>query len=850
MRRRRLFGAGLVGVLILVILPAAPAGAITINFCGTNDQNVALLIDAFERANDEATNPGSDTINLPRFCEYTLSEVYLDKGLGEKWGLPQITSSITLNANFSVIKRQDPDSEAGIPGHSFGFFDVTSTGGLVIQDLALRNGAGSNGGFISNAGFILMVDSFMSDNHFGNNDSAIVNKGSGHLTLLRTEMRNHDLLRDQWAGAIDNVGDLFLIDSEIKASEGFTGGGAITNRCATTFSDICGRTEIWNSDISGNRAASGGAISNGGELIIHDSELSGNHAEFGGAIANESDLVVEGSYFRRNEARLRGGAIDSDALVARVTNSTFDFNKASSGGAIYNHRAIRVEHSTFAENVADPAAGEAIFTDEESGTSVAEANIFKGSGAQCGGDAPIDFGANVVFPSGSGCPAGFTVGDPKLEAPAALNGGSTLNFALGAGSAAIDLAGSCTDPEIDQRGKARPAGPGCDSGAFEDQVPSVPSTPVLSAGTNPNNTGEFTLDWNDATDPDGEAPTYRLYHKDADDSGFSRIASPTSSHFVFDSLSPESEGTHRYRVESFDGNHASVLLSQSGAIVVDKTAPTIPTALADRAPDYQPDGDNGWYVSPVTVTIGGSSDPALDDASGGSGVASYTAPQTFTTSGLHRATGTATDGAGNISPATTLDVQVDADPPVVAFDECPAEVILGSTASLQWTATDAHSGLATSPAGVIPIDTSAIGPQSLSTPVAADNVGLTSFVTCNFNVVYDFAGFFQPIDNAPAFNEVRAGQTIPISFSLNGDHGLDVIAPDFPASEEIPCGESPELTEGMPTMTTPQGLTFSPGRGGRYDYPWRTEREWAGTCRQFILLLDDGTFHRANFIFI
>jgi hypothetical protein len=37
--------------------------------------------------------------------------------------------------------------------------------------------------------------------------------------------------------------------------------------------------------------------------------------------------------------------------------------------------------------------------------------------------------------------------------------------------------------------------------------------------------------------------------------------------------------------------------------------------------------------------------------------------------------------------------------------------------------------------------------------------------------------------------------------------------------------------------------------GGRYTYAWKTDRSWAGTCRQFIVLLMDGTYHRANFAF-
>jgi hypothetical protein len=39
------------------------------------------------------------------------------------------------------------------------------------------------------------------------------------------------------------------------------------------------------------------------------------------------------------------------------------------------------------------------------------------------------------------------------------------------------------------------------------------------------------------------------------------------------------------------------------------------------------------------------------------------------------------------------------------------------------------------------------------------------------------------------------------------------------------------------------------GRRGTHRYSWQTSKAWAGTCRQFILALADGTVHRANLRF-
>ena len=35
----------------------------------------------------------------------------------------------------------------------------------------------------------------------------------------------------------------------------------------------------------------------------------------------------------------------------------------------------------------------------------------------------------------------------------------------------------------------------------------------------------------------------------------------------------------------------------------------------------------------------------------------------------------------------------------------------------------------------------------------------------------------------------------------------------------------------------------------QYIYVWKTETAWAGSCRQLIVRLADGTDHRANFTF-
>lgn len=116
-------------------------------------------------------------------------------------------------------------------------------------------------------------------------------------------------------------------------------------------------------------------------------------------------------------------------------------------------------------------------------------------------------------------------------------------------------------------------------------------------------------------------------------------------------------------------------------------------------------------------------------------------------------------------------------------------------------------------------------------------------------VTYDFEGFFPPVDNVPILNLAQAGRAIPVRFSLNGDHGMDVFAPGYPASQRINCETSAPMALIEETVTAgSSSLTYAPG-SDRYEYVWKTEAAWAGTCRELIIRLSDLTDHVATFRF-
>jgi hypothetical protein len=221
----------------------------------------------------------------------------------------------------------------------------------------------------------------------------------------------------------------------------------------------------------------------------------------------------------------------------------------------------------------------------------------------------------------------------------------------------------------------------------------------------------------------------------------------------------------------------------------------------------------------------------------------------FDSSGSHTASGTVRDRAGNESAAASVTVQVDADDPFVSL-VCPSTpVLLGSTASASWTAADSESGLATPVSGSVSLDTSSVGTKSASAPTAEDNVGHSAGATCAYAVVFDFRGFFRPVDNPPTLNVVKAGSGIPVKFSLSGDQGPDVVADGSPVSHGVDCNTSAPLDTVEQTVTAGGSSLSYDALADQYVYVWKSDKAWAGTCRRLDVTLSDGTRHVAHFKF-
>ena len=112
-------------------------------------------------------------------------------------------------------------------------------------------------------------------------------------------------------------------------------------------------------------------------------------------------------------------------------------------------------------------------------------------------------------------------------------------------------------------------------------------------------------------------------------------------------------------------------------------------------------------------------------------------------------------------------------------------------------------------------------------------------------MIYDFGGPYPPV--AAGLNAVKAGQAVPLKFSLAGDQGMDVLTAAF--SQPVACDTLEPIGGMAPAEWAGQsGLSYDPETGW-YSVVWKTEKAWAGTCRALMLKLIDGTEHKAYFQF-
>lgn len=260
-------------------------------------------------------------------------------------------------------------------------------------------------------------------------------------------------------------------------------GGVLNNGMLTLDRVTVASNRVATSGVDFWKGGAGIYNGDGSSLTLLDSTVRDNRAEGGAgggvyAFFNTAVDIIR-STIAGNVATDVGGGIRSLGDFT-IVNSTISGNTSTGwhGGAIFHTEGVmEILNSTITNNAGPDWAPSAIFLGEWG----APVPVLKLTNTIVTGNrwyacerfaAPnpnilLSGGANIIQ-DGSCNPVASDqlLPDAGLE-PLADNGGPTWTHALQPGSPAIDAANAAQCPATDQRGAARPAGAGCDIGAFE-----------------------------------------------------------------------------------------------------------------------------------------------------------------------------------------------------------------------------------------------------------------------------------------------------------------------------------------------------------------------------------------------
>lgn len=418
------------------------------------------------------------------------------------------TGVLISNNNLTITLRnltiRDGRSAEQGGGFRVGFYNTLTIDTVTFLDnVALRDANACDGGgalFIGGGSTATVVDSAFVGNRANN---------GGAINSLRTD------LTVQTSTFTSNQA---IHTANIDAQGDCGGGGAVYIDGANSFSKsstVLLQGNTFTGNLTNNH---GGAIFIGvyanESVTVAASTFDGNRAAVntqgvagtGGGIwfgrGNPGQatppLTLTNLAFLHNHADTQGGAVWVDAS-ATLTNVTFYANDAvnpaalaaddwrrGNGGALAEsllsgEPPITIVNVTFANNVAGfnggAIAGDAVtlrnvlFSANTGGNPWAIQQHCTSALTNLGGTLQYpNRNPNPNFWNETNCAASLTIADPLLGA---WTTGPVPGLAPSSNSPALSAGASC--PATDQRGLARPQGPGCESGAIELGLAVTPS---------------------------------------------------------------------------------------------------------------------------------------------------------------------------------------------------------------------------------------------------------------------------------------------------------------------------------------------------------------------------------------
>ncbi|MEP6507525.1 MAG: PxKF domain-containing protein [Gemmatimonadales bacterium] len=218
----------------------------------------------------------------------------------------------------------------------------------------------------------------------------------------------------------------------------------------------------------------------------------------------------------------------------------------------------------------------------------------------------------------------------------------------------------------------------------------------------------------------------------------------------------------------------------------------------------------------------------------------------------------AADQAGNAgylaATQQTQSIAIEKRTQSVSFSPAPTTpALIGTGATL-----NASSGGSSNPVvftslapTVCSVDGTSVSYLSIGTCViAANQAGDPSYlaapqITASVVVIWPFGGFEKPTVGSPSFNSAKGGATVVVKFSLGGNRGTSVLAPNSPTTVQVSCTTGAILG----TASQATGSITYDASAGTYAFGWRTDKTYSSTCQKLVFLLADGTTHFALFTF-
>jgi fibronectin-binding autotransporter adhesin len=317
-------------------------------------------------------------------------------------------------------------------------------------------------------------------------------------------------------------------------------------------------------------------------------------------------------------------------------------------------------------------------------------------------------------------------------------------------------------------------------------------------------------------------------------------------------------GTLTVTNSTFSGNNSST--GQGGGIFITNTVATVTNTTFSGNSAIQGGGifsDEGTLTVTNTTFSGNS-------AAAGAGAGIETFFGSFTTITLRNTIvadstqgdncdGQITDGGGNLDDGTTcgFTASTSKSNTPAGLDPAGLQDNGGPTQTIALCSGVNTPAGCTGPSAAIDAAVSCPPPATDQRGVSRPQGSACDIGSFELQSTYDFSGFFSPVDNAPANNEVKAGRAIPVKFSLGGDQGLDIFESGYPKSVEMPCESTASVDAIEQTLSGNSSHLTYDATTDTYTYVWKTDKGWAGTCRQLVVKLNDGsTEHVANFTFV